>query len=159
MIRKATASDFSEVFRLFWEGWAENPDMKWPEPVPLRVAQMLEAALRTDEIVILVHPCDDGTVDGILYGYVQRFSWAEELQAVLVLLRVPSKPGSSKISDSLVRAFHEIVDPMRVVEVSFTMSSGIGEDAMVRLMRRHGYERIGVDLRRVVCPLDTMSAD
>jgi hypothetical protein len=149
MIRKATAADFPDVFRLFYEAWEENPGMDWPAPEPVCVAQMVEASLLSPQVIILIHACEDGSVDGILYGYVQQFVWAKELQAVLVLLRV-SEDASSSVADGLTEGFHAIVDPLGVREVSFTMSSGIEEGLFVRRMRKHGYVRIGVDLRRKV---------
>ena len=148
MIRQATAADFEQVLELVYGWWLENTDSGWPEPTPAGVAEALAQTIVNPAQMFLVADCGSGKLGGMLCGFVQPFFWSPQtLQAVIQLLRCV---GEHEVLNSLVREFHRRVDG-RVIEVSFTLSSGYREDVMVRYMRRFGYKRIGTDLRRQVC--------
>lgn len=149
MIRRANLSDFNEFLRLAYDWYVEDGgDMGWPAPEPAALANLLATSIADPSKILLVSDCGDGKLNGMLLGLIQPLFWAPQtLQAVLLLLRTVD----GHAIDGLVNEFHRIVEQYRVLEVSFTVSSGYRDDKLVKYMHRFGYESIGTDLRKKVC--------
>ena len=144
-LRRATLEDIDGIMAELSRHIAACK-VHYPAPDKAAVAQtILSSFHHTSPMVVFVSE-HEGRVIGLACAVASRYLWAQEVQAEIRLVYVaPEHRGGSAFA-RLMGAVGTWAKDKGAAEQSFTLSTGIDDDATAACLEKRGWKQVGVDL-------------
>lgn len=148
-IRRATPEDLDAIVTELTRHIAACK-VHYPAPDKAAVAQtILSSFHHTAPMVVFVSE-HDGQLTGLACAVVSRYLWSPQVQCEIRLVYVAPEHRGGTTFSRLMQAVESWAKEKGAAEMSFTLSTGVNDEATAACLGKRGWERSGVDMVKAI---------
>lgn len=148
-IRRATPQDIDAIMAELSRHIAACK-VHYPAPDKAAVAQTILSSFHHTAPMVVFVAEHDGALTGLACAVVSRYLWAPQVQCEIRLVYVAPEHRGGTMFAQLMQAVEAWAKDKGAAEMSFTLSTGIDDDATAACLGKRGWERAGVDMVRTL---------
>ncbi len=144
-IRRATLQDIDSIMSELSTHIAACK-VHYPEPDKSSVAQTILSSFHHTAPMVVFVAQHSGALIGLACAVVSRYLWSQKMQCEIRLVYVSPEHRGGTAFSRLMQAVELWSQDKGADEMSFTLSTGVGDENTAEILQKRGWNRVGIDL-------------
>ena len=149
-VRHASEEELPQLLSMAIAMHVESPRYRDIQISRKKLAMVLERVHASPHIGALLVTEENGTITGMMWGYLEEFFFSEDRYATDILLYVTPEKRGTRAAWKLVKAFEGWAAEGGAVFIQPGVSTGIDNEGYARFYERMGYSVTGLNLSKTV---------